>query len=320
MSLRVSACVLIFAIAPAGASFAQTARLAPVGAVELAEQGRCAEALPQLKRAAPPTGNAEMQRRVGVAGVRCAMTMNQPSDAVFFLERLRRALPHDAAVLYLATHVYSDLASQASTELLNGNPAAPEVHELNAEAMEMRGDWQHAIEEYKTVLQRNPEMTGIHYRIGRLIVSQPKTESTFPEARKEFEAELRIDPRNAGAEYVLGEIARQEERWPEAIDHFSKAGKLDVGFADAYTGLGRSLLSAGRPAEAVAPLMQAARLDGRNPTVHYYASIALQRVGRKADADRESALFRQASAAAQRNKDEVQLGVLGPQRIEGAQQ
>ena len=268
-----------------------------------------------LKHAAVPV-NKEAQRRFGVAGVRCAMTLNRHADAALFLDRLEQAFPHDAAVLYLETHVYSDLATRASEELLNTNPASPEVHELNAESMEMRGDWQHAIEEYKTVLQRNPEMIGIHYRLGRLILSQPKNETTFREARNEFQAELRIDPRNAGAEYVLGEIARQEEQWPDAIDHFSKAEKLDAGFADAYTGLGRSLLSAGRAPEAVAPLMQAARLDALNPTVHYYASIALQRSGHKVEADRESALFKKTSAEAQRTKDEVQLGVLGPQRIE----
>ncbi len=311
MGKRASTIALVLAGGAAG--LAQS----PTHAVQLAEQGRCAEALPLLKRtAAVPAGDKDGQRRIGIAGVRCAMTMNQPAEAALFLDRLNRAFPHDAAVLYLSTHVYSDLATRASEELLNTNPASPEVHELNAESMEVRGDWQHAIEEYKTVLERNPRMPGIHYRIGRLILSQPKSDTTFADAGREFEAELAIDPKNAGAEYVLGEIARQEEQWPAAIDHFTKAGKLDVGFADAYTGLGRALLSADRAADAVGPLMEAAKLDPRNPTVHYYAAIALQHAGRKAEADRESALFKETSAEAQRNKDEVQVGVLGPQRIE----
>lgn len=304
----------LFLLSVAASAQVKSAPADPAHAAELAEHGRCQEALPLLKRV---TGSdKDQQRRIGVAGVRCAMTLNQPADAAFFLDRLNRELPHDAAVLYLATHVYSDLATRASEELLYTNPASAQVHELNAEALETRGDWQHAMEEYRTVLQRDPNMTGMHYRIGRLILSQPKTDTTFADAKKEFEAELGIDPGNAGAEYVLGEIARQEEQWPAAIDHFSNAARLDVGFADAFIGLGRSLLSAERPADAVDPLMRAAKLDPRNPTAHYYAAIALQRAGRKTDSDREAALFKESSAQAQQAKNDLQLGILGPQRVE----
>jgi cytochrome c-type biogenesis protein CcmH/NrfG len=131
-----------------------------------------------------------------------------------------------------------------------------------------------------------------------------------------MEAELRIDPYNAGAEYVLGEIARQEDHFPEAIDHFAKASKLDAGFADAFIGLGRSLMAVNRVADAVAPLQAAARLEPQNPTTHFYAATALRRTGNKVEGDREYALFQQASAKAQKTKDDVQLGVLGPQRVE----
>lgn len=278
-------------------------------AVELAEHGHCKEALPAL-RTAPVT------QRVGVAGVRCAMTLNLPSEAAQFLDKMLRAFPHDPAVLYLAAHVYSDLSTRASQELMMTNPGSIEVHQLNAEALETGGDWQHALEEYRAVAARDPNRVGIHFRIARLILSQPKTDTTFPDATRELEAELKIDPNNAGAEYVLGEIARQQEQWPESISHFQKATQLDVGFADAFTGLGRALLSAGRTEDAVAPLQRAAQLDPRNPTTHYYAAIALTRVGRKADSDRETKLFNEATARAQQNKNDVQLGILGPQRVD----
>ncbi len=50
-------------------------------------------------------------------------------------------------------------------------------------------------------------MAGIHYRIGRLLLWQPETPGGREEARKEFEAELKIDLNNVGAEFVLGELA-----------------------------------------------------------------------------------------------------------------
>ena len=45
------------------------------------------------------------------------------------------------------------------------------------------------------------------------------------EAKKEFEQELQIDPSNAGAEYVLGELARQSQQWDEAVKRFYARGK-----------------------------------------------------------------------------------------------
>jgi tetratricopeptide (TPR) repeat protein len=285
--------------------------------LELAEQGRCQPALPLLRRTINlPTTTKDLKRRLGFAGVRCAMTLNSSEDATRFLDVLNREFPHDPEILFLAVHLYSDLSIRASQELLYTNPGSPQVHQLNAESLEAQGDWKHALEEYRVVLERQPNMRGIHYQIGRLILSQPKTPTTFADASKEMQAELRIDPYNAGAEYVLGEIARQEDRWPEAIDHFSKASRLDAGFADAFVGLGRSLMAVDRVAEAVAPLQTAARIEPQNPTTHYYAAIALRRTGRKVEGDQEYALFQQTTAKAQKTKDDVQQGVMGPQRVE----
>jgi tetratricopeptide (TPR) repeat protein len=285
--------------------------------LELAEQGRCQPALPLLRRTINlPTTAKDLKRRLGFAGVRCSMTLNSHEDATRFLDVLNREFPHDAEILFLAVHVYSDLSVRSSEELLYTNPGSPQVHQLNAESLEAQGDWKHALEEYRVVLERQPSMRGIHYQIGRLILSQPKTPTTFADASKEMQAELQIDPYNAGAEYVLGEIARQEDRWPEAIEHFTKASKLDAGFADAFIGLGRSLMAVERVADAVAPLQAAARIEPQNPTTHYYAAIALRRTGNKVAGDREYALFEQATAKMQKTKDDVQLGVLGPQRVE----
>ncbi len=48
-----------------------------------------------------------------------------------------------------------------------------QAHELNAEALEMRGKWDEAAKEYRAVLQQNPRLPGIHFRLGRLLLSKP---------------------------------------------------------------------------------------------------------------------------------------------------
>jgi tetratricopeptide (TPR) repeat protein len=172
---------------------------------------------------------------------------------------------------------------------MNIAPDSPLVIQLNAENFEKQGDLGKAIAEYRVLLERAPDKPGIHYRIGGLLMSQPGVASPA-EARNEFAAELKIDPRSAGSEYYLGELARRAGEVPEAIRRFTRATELNAGFGEAYYGLGRSLLDAGKTADAVAPLETAAKLTPENPTVHFALATAYRRLGRKEDADKEFAL------------------------------
>jgi tetratricopeptide (TPR) repeat protein len=287
--------------------------------LSLAESGQCREALPLLKKGLTQITNRDLRRAAGLAGIRCSMNLNQPDDAVDFVRFLTREFPEDPEVLYQAVHVYSDLSMRASQDLLYKASSSYQVRLLNAEALETQERWSEAAGEYRAVLAQNPNLPGIHYRLGRLLLSLPEnaaTPATREEAQKEFEAELKINPRNAGAEYVLGELARQARDWSRAIDHFSKATKLDPAFADAFIGLGRSLIADRKFPEAIAPLEHAVKLRTENPAAHYHLAMAYSRVGRKEDAERESAAFRQASEKARQTKQEIQTGILGPQKAE----
>jgi tetratricopeptide (TPR) repeat protein len=276
----------------------------------LAETGRCQEAVPYLSKPVSRTAGDRLRKAIGVDRVKCAMALNRIDEAAEAMRLLNRAFPADPEVLYLAVHVYSDLSIRASQELLFKAPESYQVHQLNAEALETQGKWEEAASEYRAVLQKNPNAPGIHYRLGRLLLSQPKTATTMQDARREFEEELRLNPANAGAEFVLGELARQADQWPDAITHFSRATKLDAGFADAYIGLGRSLLAAERVTDAVPPLETAAKLQPDNPATHFHLATAYRRAGRKDDADREFIVHRQTSEKARATTDTIQKGVL----------
>lgn len=284
-------------------------------ALNLAQAGHCAEAIPRLKRLSAQALSDDLKKDIGKAGIHCAMMLNKQDDALDFLRALRRQFPRDPDVQFLSVHVFSDLSIRASQDLLFTNPSAYQVHQLNAEALEAQGRWDDAMAEYRTVLEKNPNLPGIHYRIGRLILSKPKTATTFADAKKEFEAELAIDPNNAGAEYVLGEIAREQDQWQEAIRHFGKAVQLDGNFADALIGLGRALADGGRPADAIQPLERAVKLQPDNPAAHYHLAIALRRAGEKDRADKEFAIYKEASDKARQLTHTVQAGVLGPQQV-----
>jgi len=301
--LSVSACL-------AGIGMAQESPA--TNAVKLALDGRCSQAMPLLDAVMRDGAvTVETKRSVALAGVRCAMSLNQQTDALSYIAWLQQAYPKDPEVLFLATHLYSDLSLRKAQELMDTAPDSPLVIELNAENFERQGDLAKAIAEYRILLQRQPDKPGIHYRIGGLILSMPPTAASNDEARKEFEAELKLNPRNAAAEYYLGELARQQDQLPDAVEHFTRSTKMFADFAEAWTGLGRSLLDFGKTADAVAPLETAAKLAPDNPTVHFALATAYQRLGRKEEAAREFALQKSTAEKINQNTKALHKNVSG---------
>ena len=71
---------------------------------------------PALKKILSQVTAKDLKRNAGL-GVRCAISLNQPDSALFFLQGLTRDFPHDPDVLYLAVHAYSDLSTRAAQEL-----------------------------------------------------------------------------------------------------------------------------------------------------------------------------------------------------------
>ena len=281
-------------------------------ALGLAESGQCDQALPILKKGIRTAANRESLKRAGLDGLRCAMTRNAYLDALPFLEVLGREFPRDPDVLYAATHAYSDLSQHASQDLVREAPFSYQVHQLSAESLEVQGRYDEAAAEYRKILEISPLLPGIHYRLGRALMSkQSPSPEDVAEAKKQFEQELEIDPKNAGAEYVLGELARQDNDLPLAIRHFSRATKLDTAFSEAYLGLGTALVGSKRFSEAIPPLETYEKLEPDSPTGHYQLALAYSGAGRKEDANREASLQRESAASLEQVKRKIAEGVMG---------
>jgi len=258
--------------------------------LSLAEHGKCREALDLLKKN-PRIADKALKLKAGVAVVSCAVNREQTDATVEAIQMLNREFPHDPQVLYITTHAYSDLSTQASLELARTAPNSYQAHEMTAEALEMQGNWDAAAREYQTILKQFPSVPGIHYRMARLYLSKPDAEADAGEkAKNELQMELQIEPKNAGAEYLLGELARGAAQWNEAIEHLSRATRLDPSFADAYLRLGMSYIPAGKFAKAIPSLETYVKMQPTNPAGHYHLGLAYSRVGRSEDAKREAAL------------------------------
>jgi tetratricopeptide (TPR) repeat protein len=267
--------------------------LTPEKAISLAEQGRCGESITGLKHGMAATVPAEVRKQAGVLGVRCSLALDDRDSTNEFIRSLSRQFPKDPDVLFVIVHAYSDLSTRAAQDLGHYAPQSTAAHKLNAEALEMQGKWELAQAEYEQILKKDPNVRGIHFLLGRLLLSRPDAGSDAAErARQEFLKEIAIDPNNAGAHYILGELARRDEKCEEALPQFSEAIKSDSNFAEAYLGEGFCLVALKKYEEAIPPLRSAERLTPGNPEIHHTLATALQRSGHKEEAEKEFAIHR----------------------------
>jgi tetratricopeptide (TPR) repeat protein len=295
-----SAGCLLFGTNLIAQSAAPKSELSADKAIALGEEGHCRESISALKRSVGPQTPVETRKQAGVVGVRCSLATDDRDAALEFLRQLNKQFPHDPDVLFVVVHAYSDLSTRAAQDLGRTAPQSIAAHKLNAEALEMQGKWEPAQLEYEGILQKEPKARGLHFLLGRLLLSRPDAgPDASARAKQEFLKELQIDPNNSGAEYILGELARRDQDWDEATSRFSQAAKLDPNFAEAYLGWGVSLVGGQKYQEAISPLRIAERLTPGNPDVHHALATALVRSGHKEEADKEFAIHRSLSSAKQ---------------------
>ncbi len=298
-------CVVLMAVVAPAQGSATSSATNSTGPLErglgLAAQGRCDEAIALLKQFSTAT-EKEVKYKVEMATTRCAMRRRDGQATVTALLALKHDFPEDPEVLYLTTEVFLQIAESASSDLSRIAPHSYQVHRLQAEALESQNKWAEAAAIYRKILEENPNLPEIHFRLGHAALSQPEAANSTEEAKKEFQQELAIDSTNASAQFWLGEIAQRDGEWDEAISRFSAAAKLDASLWTAYLGLGMALNSAGRFSEAIAPLEKYTRAMPDDEGGHYQLAMSYRRTDRKQDAEREMALHQQLLEAKQARK------------------
>src|SRR5579872_4157405 len=281
----------------------QTPAVSPAASAEralkLAEEGRCQEALPLFQRAVPRLTDKQLLHRAAMGQARCAMAREDSQAAVSALMLLKREFPNDPEVLYICVHYFSALATRASQELAGIAPTSFQARRLEAEAFESQGKWDEAAGMYRGILKQNPSEPGVHYRLGQVLLSKAGDTGPTEEARAEFQKELELDPRNSASDFILGELDRHAGRWDDAVAHFTRASQIDPEFAEAYLGLGISLASASRFADAVKPLETYVKMQPGDPVGHYQLALAYGRTGNREGAIREAAAQKEAAARRQ---------------------
>jgi tetratricopeptide (TPR) repeat protein len=253
--------------------------LGALTAMSLSELGRHQEAVAGLEEAFRQlAGDRALRRLVGLHLQRSYTDLDRDADAVAVALELSRAYPDDPEVLYHTGRLFGNYAYLQTTKLARVAPESTWLHQAAGEANESQGLLDQAIAEYRQVLVQAPKRPGIHFRIGRVLLTRAAQGNgdvaAETEAAAEFEQELRIDPTNANAAYELGELQRKSGKLDEAILYFERAVAAYPEFDEALVGLGRALVAAGRAMAAVPLLRRAVAVNPRNEVAFYQLAQA----------------------------------------------
>ncbi len=168
-------------------------------------------------------------------------------------------------------------------EILNLDPDSAEADMLAGEALDEMSDTSGAIDMFRKAVRAKPSEPDVHFGLGYLLLTQKQ----FPEAIKEFQAELANDPNHVQALLYNADAEIQLNQYADAEPLLEKAVKLDPSLGLAHLDLGIVAANDGRNQDALREFLAAEKLIPNDVNVHWRLGRLYRAMGRKEEAKAE---------------------------------
>jgi protein O-mannosyl-transferase len=142
-------------------------------------------------------------------------------------------------------------------------------------ALEERGAFAEAIEEFRKAVEIDPAFVEAHTNLGNFLARRGSPEEAVSHLRQA----LAIDPTFASAQNTLGNILADRGESDKAIEHFRKALQTNPKSALTYYNLGRILAERGDLEEAIEAYRKAIEINSLDPDAHNNLGLLLARRG-----------------------------------------
>ena len=286
--------------------------------LSLAEMGQFAEAQPLLEKGFKQTSDSEVRRMCGLQLLRAYTGLSRDSDAVETALALNKLYPDDPEILYHTGRIYGNYAYIVMEKLHDKGPDSIWMLQAQADANESEKNYDAAIVAFEHVLTLDPQRPRIHYRLGRVYLSR-YNDTRKPEdresARREFSAELTVDPSSGNASYELAKMAADDNDIDAARKEFEAVVARFPTFEQALVGLGGVYLQNQQGKQAVAPLERATKLDAGDEVAWYRLSQAERAAGNRDAAQKAIETFRKLHAASTAAQKPLTPDQVTPQQL-----
>jgi tetratricopeptide (TPR) repeat protein len=157
-----------------------------------------------------------------------------------------------------------------------------EEHVKLAVALVQRGRVPEAIKQYEQALRVEPDDAAAHNGLGVAFARLGKSQ----EAIAHWEQALRIKPDSAETHNNLAVTLARLGRLPEAIAHWEQALQINPDLAEAHCNLGIALAQMGKSDQAMDHWNQALQINPDLAEAHYNLGVALEHAAKLPDAIR----------------------------------
>ena len=186
-------------------------------------------------------------------------------DAISQLNQAIANNPNDADAFYELARMHKNASLQAIERLKTINPDSFQLHALMGEIYAEEKRYPEAIKEYRSALDKRPDAQGIHFSIGVAYWAQRQP----ADAQKEFSLALKENPGDPITILYLGDLAVQEQRFPEALTYLHVAQKAHLEVPQMHVLLGNCYQALHELENAKSEFLAAINADPAAAPPHY---------------------------------------------------
>jgi tetratricopeptide (TPR) repeat protein len=168
-------------------------------------------------------------------------------------------------------------------EILTLDPDSAEADMLAGEALDELNDGSGAVDMFRKAVKAKPNEPEVHFGLGYLLWSQKQ----YPDAIKEFQAELANDPSHAQSMLYIADAYIQMNQYADAAPLLEKTAKLDPSLGLAHLDLGILAANDGRNEDALREFLAAEKLIPNDVNVHWRLGRLYRALGKKEEAKAE---------------------------------
>ncbi len=220
------------------------------------------------------------------------LAQDRPEDAAEALDKAAKLKPGDQDILYHRGRAHLLVSKNSYGEMFKVNENSWLVHRVLAQANAEADRHVDAIAEYEAAIKLAPRQPGLHEELG----TEYRSVNKIPEAEAAFQKEIELDPHNVLATYKLGAIEVEKGDGAKGKELIDAAQKERPNLVNLYYNLGRAEMLLGNDVAAASCFERAVKADTDQEVIEqawYQLGTVYRRLHRMDEARNAMATYQQ---------------------------